>query len=574
MQSFWTIAPLIALALVSRAPALQQQAPPPGITEAMARLQAQDPAGAVTILESVTEREPGNERAWRLLGVALQGTKQLDRALEAYRKTLAIKPDAVALYNTGVVHALKGDKEQAFEWLARAKASGIVDMTAIQTDASLAPLESDPRFKALLPTPADFEKPFVEDTKIIHEWKGEAIQDQFGWIARDIGDVDKDGIHDFVTSAPGHGESGSAGRVYVYSTKSGRLLWKADGNAGDRLGTGLEAAGDTNRDGIPDVIAGAPGSNRAIVYSGRDGATLLTVRAPDGGGNAGGAVAGAGDVNGDGHADVIVGAPPARAAGGASGTGGGSGPGFAYVFSGKDGALLQTWKGEREGDLFGSAVAGHTADKRILLVVGAARGGAARTGRTYVYGGLTDKPRFVIEADKTGAALGAMFVSVPGDVDGDGIADVYAADFSNRSKGPSTGRTYIHSGKDGRRLLTLTGETAGEGFGTSPATAGDVDGDGRADLAIGAWQYAGATTSGGRVYLHSGRDGRLLRTYTCRIPGDTLGFDAVGIGDVDGDGTIDLLLTSAYSGVNGYRSGRVFVVSSGLGKRGGVGREF
>jgi hypothetical protein len=113
-------------------------------------------------------------------------------------------------------------------------------------------------------------------------------------------------------------------------------------------------------------------------------------------------------------------------------------------------------------------------------------------------------------------------------------------------------------------MLTLTGETAGEGFGTSASYAGDLDGDGHADLAVGAWQYAGAAASGGRIYVYSGKDGRLMRTITCRVAGDTLGFDSVGIGDTNGDGTIDLLLTSAYSGINGYRSGRVFIVSSGI----------
>ena len=144
--------------------------------------------------------------------------------------------------------------------------------------------------------------------------------------------------------------------------------------------------------------------------------------------------------------------------------------------------------------------------------------------------------------------------------------DAYASDFPNRAKGPATGRVYVHSGKDGARLLTLTGEGPGEGFGTSASTAGDIDGDGHADLAVGAWQYGAAAISGGRIYVHSGKDGRLLRTITCRIPGDTLGFDSVGIGDTDGDGTVDLLLTSAYSGINGYHSGRVFVVSSGIKK--------
>ena len=122
-------------------------------------------------------------------------------------------------------------------------------------------------------------------------------------------------------------------------------------------------------------------------------------------------------------------------------------------------------------------------------------------------------------------------------------------------------------GATGRTFLTLTGETPGEGFGTCAAVAGDADGDGRADLAIGAWQYAGAALSGGRVLLYSGRTGAPLATITGRTPGDTLGFDAVGIGDVDGDGTVDLLLASAWSGVKGFHSGRVFVVSSGVVRR-------
>ena len=100
-----------------------------------------------------------------------------------------------------------------------------------------------------------------------------------------------------------------------------------------------------------------------------------------------------------------------------------------------------------------------------------------------------------------------MFVSVPGDMDGDGVPDVYLSDWSNTAKGPSTGRVYVHSGKDGHRLFTFTGETAGEGFGTSPSNAGDVNGDGRADLIVGAWQYSGVAPSGGRAYLYSGRDG-------------------------------------------------------------------
>ncbi len=71
-----------------------------------------------------------------------------------------------------------------------------------------------------------------------------------------------------MTSAPTHGVQG-AGRIYVYSTGRDRLLWSADGAPGDQLGTGVEAAGDTNHDGIPDVIASGPaGRGVARIYSG------------------------------------------------------------------------------------------------------------------------------------------------------------------------------------------------------------------------------------------------------------------------------------------------------------------
>jgi hypothetical protein len=144
------------------------------------------------------------------------------------------------------------------------------------------------------------------------------------------------------------------------------------------------------------------------------------------------------------------------------------------------------------------------------------------------------------------------------------VADIYISDWSNAAKGHSTGRVYVYSGRTGERLLTLTGQNAGDGFGTSPSHATDVDGDGHADLIVGAWQYGREAIAGGRAYLYSGKDRNLLRTYTDRIPGDTFGFDAVGMGDVDGDGTVDLLISAAWSGVHGYHSGRIFLISSGI----------
>jgi hypothetical protein len=530
----------------------------PTIAAAAARLQAGDAPGAARMLEAITAREPSNWRAWRLLGTAYQGSKEIDRALVAYRKALDIEPDSPqVIYNIGTAYAIKPDITAAFEWLGRAKATRKLDMTQIESDPNLTSLKADPRFHALLPTAADFTQPFVETVHVIREWDGEAANDQFGWIARVVGDVDRDGVSDIVTSAPTKAIGGAAaGRVYAYSTKSGRLLWSVDGKPGDQLGSGVEAAGDANGDGVPDVIASAPGAGRAYVYSGKDGHTLLTLSAEQTSDSFGQHVSGVGDVNGDGYADVIVGAPGNSA--------GGEKAGRAYVYSGKNGQILLTLTGGAAHDAFGSAVAGARTKAGSFLIVGAPGAGPKHAGRTYVYKGLTSTPAFVIDADETGTALGAMFLSVIGDVNHDGIPDVYASDFTNAAKGPATGRVYVHSGADGRRLLTLTGETVGEGFGIGPAAAGDVDGDGYDDLIVGAWQYAGAAISGGRAYLYSGKDGALLKTYTCRTPGDTFGFDAVGMGDVDGDGTVDFLITSAWSGIHGFHSGRMFIISSGL----------
>lgn len=543
---------LLLTGLLPAEPLPAQQVGP--VQQAAQLLGGGDPAGAVQVLRPYLAEHPDDGRGWLVLARAHVAQEAWDEAVAASGRA-ASHPSVAdqARVEGALARAGRGELAEAFEMLLEVKAHNTVDLTALAAQPRAGRITGHERYAELLPTAEEYEHPFAEDVRILREWRAEAPRGAFGWIARNIGDVDADGIADFVTSAPNL--ESNRGRVYVYSSGSGELLWSADGSrAGDRLGVGIEAAGDVNADGVPDVVAGAPGAGRAIVYSGRDGTPLLTLSgATDMA--FGQRVSDAGDVDGDGHADVVVSAPgsPSNAS---------PGPGSVWVYSGSDGSVLIELEGAEDGDGFGSAVAGATAsDGSSLLVIGAGTAGERGVGRVFVYRDLVPEPAFTIEPDETGAWLGGMFVSVPGDVDGDGVLDVYASDWTNGAKGPQTGRVYVHSGADGHRLMALTGDLAGEGYGTSVSDAGDLDGDGHADLAVGAWQHGSLAPGGGRISVVSGRTGEREWTITGQVPGETLGFDSTGIGDVDGDGVGDLLVTSAWSSIRGPRSGRVYIVA-------------
>lgn len=538
------------LCLIVAIPALAQL--PPEVQKAQQLISSKQYAEAIVILEEFTAKNPQRPYPWSLLASAYDQNGDLEKAASSYEKLLGFSAlRAQGLYGLASIHARRQQVDQAFVELERLRDTGSFDMDGLNEDAAFAALKKDPRFRRLKRSPADFAKPFVEPVRILYEVRGETKGAQFGWIARNIGDVDGDGVADWTTSAPSYAvENQPAGRVYAYSGKRGTLLWQQTGDPGAQLGTGIEGAGDTNADGIPDVIAGAPGSGFAYVYSGRDGKLLRKLGSGSASDMFGRHTSTAGDVNGDGYDDVLIGAPGVN-----------GGAGAAYVHSGKDGSVLLSLNGEKANDAFGSTVGGR---RDAFLLVGAPGAGPRGTGRVYAFRGLSATPRFVFDSDETGAAFGGMFTSIPGDTNGDGVPDLFVSDWSNRAKGTSTGRVYVYSGSDGKVLLTLTGEAAGDGFGTSDSIAGDVDGDGYADLLVGAWQQAGGAPSGGKAYLYSGKTGRLLAAYTCKTAGDTFGFDTANLGDIDGDGTIDFLVTSAWSQVHGFQSGRVFVISSGI----------
>lgn len=548
---------LAAFPLALSAQATPPATPPAAPTAANAKLLADAQQlitqsrfdSAAVLLKRVVTSQPGMGRGWIALGDAHRGARRFADADSAYRMAIRTPAGPQALQSLLRLYAVTDQKDAAANVLADIRKAGI-DLTAVAANSDLELLHDDQRFSMLFRDRVAFSPPFVEPTRVLREWRGERAGDEFGWIARGLGDVDRDGITDVVISATANPPYGKGdGTVYVYSGKTGRLIWKRREAPGSLLGTGLESAGDVDGDGVSDVIAGAPGMNAAFVYSGSTGKQIYRITGDSADVDLGTAVAGVGDVDGDGRADFVASAPSSRA--------GGQPTGRVYVYSGRTGKILSTLSGERANDSFGSTVGG--ASGRII--VGAGTAGDTHHGRVYVYDRLSAAPTFAKDADSTGLALGYMFVSMVGDVDGDGVADVYATDFANSAKGRATGRVYVYSGKTGDVIRTFTGTASGDGFGIGAARAGDIDGDGTADLVVGSWQYGGAAWSGGRVTVLSGKDGHALQTITGKVPGETFGFDAVAIGDIDHDGATDFLLTSAWSMVNGLRSGRVYIVA-------------
>jgi len=437
-----------------------------------------------------------------------------------------------------------------------------------------------------------------------------------------VGDVNGDGIPDLVIGAPASG-NGSAGAVYVVfgqlnGFQSPISLPSLNGTNGfvingitvnDQTGFSV-AVGDVNGDGIGDIIIGAnaaspnghTGAGSVFVVYGQssgwassfnlsslNGANGFRINGVTNYAYAGSSVA-AGDVNGDGKADIIIGAPYAY-------TSPSPGTGSVYVVYGStsltstpydltsSGALINGTNGFQingitNKSLTGFAVAAgdFNGDGIADILIGAPSWNTNNMiGNVYaLYGhkspwinpfnlsALDGNNGFVI----TGNAANDLFGSALaiGDINGDGIGDIIigaptvgtgGAVYAGFGKTAKWNRVNGFSGLTGTNGFRLTGISAADQFGYSVAV-GDINGDGVGDLIVGArGRQANGQSLSGATYVIFGNNAWLANS-TVSVNGTngfeldgavplTLSGTAVAAGDINGDGRTDVIVGSPYS---------------------------
>lgn len=408
-----------------------------------------------------------------------------------------------------------------------------------------------------------------EGVAFVHHGGTQGLASFAGWSATlsngaggsvvSAGDVNGDGYNDVIVGSLGNG-----GWVRVFHGSAVGLPATANwtSTAGGYFGHSVSSAGDVNGDGYSDVLVGRHGSGQVYVFHGSpSGLSFIPDRILSGGGDFGFSVSTAGDVNGDGYSDVVVGKP---------------GAGEAYVFHGSSAGLSTTANLVLSfGGDFGYSVAfagDVNGDGYDDVVFGAPQQGVG--GAAYVFHGsatgLENSPAWQ-RAGSGGQQLGYS-VSTAGDVNGDGVSDVIIGSPMYRDEDEeSVGAALVYLGANGAGLSVVPawqveGVFPGYTFGPprvgwSVSAAGDVNGDGYGDVIVGAAWFGHSPAYIGQAQVWHGSPSGLAPTPEWVVTGpatnDRLGWSVSAAGDVNGDGYGDVIVGAP--GASPTDNGKVFL---------------
>jgi len=400
-----------------------------------------------------------------------------------------------------------------------------------------------------------------------------------------LGDLTGDGRSDFAVGSPLEDTAEvQAGAVRIYSGSSFAQIEYIPGtDAASEFGAALAPAGDVNGDGTRDVVVGAPLFNGAggvnsggvFVYSPLTGTILRAVYGSSIGDELGRSVAGGGDINNDGRDDFVAGAPEYD--------GLGSDSGMVRAYSGLNGGQLYSILGvSGDGRLGASvAIAGDVNLDGFVDFAAGAPGISSGAGQARIYSGASGS---LIRTITTSDSLDFGRALAAGDVNMDGRSDLLVG---ARKKGFITasnqGAVLVYSGVNGAQILNVQGKPiANDQFGVSIAFLGDVNQDGFGDFAAGASIGGPVSTDyRGAVRVHSGADGLLLHEVLGEDAGDRFGSALAAAGDITQDGISDWIAGAADSDEPVTNAGGVWFYSSapeqlsrfGLGTFGCLGPE-